>query len=550
MPPPATTSLRARSALAALVVVLLLGLAACSGSEAPQGDPPSTAPVSDPQPSPQDGPRDGGVLDVAVAATPTSWAPAGPRWNAAELQAARGVYDRLMVRDVDDVPVVDLATEVVPDDDYTVWQISLRPGITFHDGTPVDAAAVAANLESQRVGSGAALLEPVGSVFAADELTVYVSMTTPWSTFPQVLTTQVGYIAAPSVVDGSAVGPIGSGPFAYAETTLDGVTHLTRNEAYWKDGLPHLDGVRLVPIDEAADRVDAALEGTVDLAVVDEPRQLSRIEALDDRDGVSIVEDRNGERPKLVIALETGRAPFDHINARRALAFATDRDELLDAVFDGQGTIARGPLSDTSPLFSDHTPPAQNIDRAREESTRYTEETGERIRFEVLVPPDPTITHVASMWRVQLAEAGIEVQLVPVEWAAIRAATLAGQYQAALQLGFSEPHPDLYEPLFRGIPAEQPVVNTNITRYVNPVVTEAFADARDTGDVARQVDDYRIVQEQLFVDQPYLFLVQLRSLGLASSTLRGLESWLPGSGSSDLADEAGTVSLTGVWFAG
>jgi peptide/nickel transport system substrate-binding protein len=489
------------------------------------------------------------VLDIAVASTPASWYPAGPAWNASELQAARAVYDRVMIRDTDDVPVPDLAGEVEHDEDFTVWRITVRDGATFHDGTPVTAEAVAANLDAQRTGSSADLLAPIGSVLALGD-TVVVSMTTPWSTFPQVLTTQVGYIASPAMLAGFSAGPVGSGPFTYADTSADGVVRFVRNESYWKEGLPRLDAVRLVPMDEAADRVDAVLAGTVDLTVVDEPRQLSRLDDLPDEPAVTTDEDRNGERPKVAIAFDTGRPPFDHVNARRAVDLATDREELLDKVFDGQGTIARGPLSDASPWFSDHSPPAQDIGRAREEAAKYTEETGERIRFEVLVPPDPTITHIASMWRLQLAEAGIDVQITLAEQADIDAATLAGQYQAAVQVGFSEPHPDLYEPLLRGIPAEQPVLNPNVTRYVNPVVTKAFADARSTSDVARQVDDYRIVQEQLFVDQPYLFLLQVRNVALGSSALRELTHWVPGSGSSQLGDESSTVSLTEVWFAG
>jgi peptide/nickel transport system substrate-binding protein len=392
------------------------------------------------------------------------------------------------------------------------------------------------------------LLAPILSVQALDPATVLVVMAAPWSTFPQVLTTQVGYIAAPAVLTGASATPIGTGPFSYAGPALDGSISFVKNASYWKKGLPHLDGVRLVTIPDAADRVDAAIDGTVDLVAVDEPRQLSRLDDLGDKSGVTVVEDRNAERPKVNIAFHTGRKPFDHITARRAVGLATDRDELLKSVFDGQGTIARGMLSDASPWFSDHTPPSRDVDRARKQAEEYTKETGEPLSFQLLVPPDPTITHVASLWRVQLAQAGIDLQLQPVDEPTLVASTLLGQYQAALGVGFADPHPDLYEPLFRGIPAEQPAINTNITRYVNPVVTKAFADARMTADVTRQVDDYRVVQEQLSVDDPYLFLVQVRSAAAASTKLHDMASWSAGSGTSSLSDVSATVSLAELWL--
>jgi peptide/nickel transport system substrate-binding protein len=549
VPPPTVSSRRPRAALIGVLALVLGLLAACSSSSGTAG-PGTTDPQPD-QSSASTGPRDGGTLDIAVPVAPASWSPAGPTWTAAELQAARAVYDRLLTRDVDDVPVPELASSVTPNADFTVWTIAVRPGLTFHDGTPLDAAAVAANLEAQRVGLDAvALLAPIASVQVASPSSVVVTMTTPWSTFPQVLTTQVGYIAAPSVVTGASATPIGTGPFAYGGTGADGSLTLTRNAGYWKPGLPHLDAVRFVTIPDAGARVDAVIAGTVDLVAVDEPRQLSRLDDLGDKSGVVVVDDRNGERPKVNFAFDTGRLPFDHIAARRAVALATDRDEMLDKVFDGQGTLARGMLSDASPWFSDHAPPARDVERARKQAEAYTKETGEALTFKLMVPADPTLAHVASLWRVQLAQAGIDLQLEPVDEPTLVTTTLLGQFQAALSIGFADPHPDLYEPLFRGIPAEQPAVNTNITRYVNPIVTKAFSDARLTDDVTRQVDDYRIVQEQLSVDDPYLFLVQVRSVAVVSPKVRDMTAWAAGTGPTSLAEEATTLSLAQVWLTG
>jgi ABC-type transport system substrate-binding protein len=128
-------------------------------------------------------------------------------------------------------------------------------------------------------------------------------------------------------------------------------------------------------------------------------------------------------------------------------------------------------------------------------------------------------------------------------------ATVTGQYQAAMLVGFSDVIPDAYAPLLSGSRSEQPAITANITRYVNPAVTRAFADSRTTTDVARQLDDYGIVQEQLSVDTPYLFLVQMRQVVVTSTKVRDLTQWQTGSGTAGLGQDASTVSLAQVWIA-
>ena len=113
--------------------------------------------------------------------------------------------------------------------------------------------------------------------------------------------------------------------------------------------------------------------------------------------------------------------------------------------------------------------------------------------------------------------------------------------------GFTAAHPDAYAPLFAGSPAEQPAVSPNITRYVNTIVTKAFTDARTTRDVTRQVDDYRIIQEQLFVDVPMVFIVQTRQVIATSRSVRDLTKWSSGSGATGLGQDEATISLAQIW---
>jgi peptide/nickel transport system substrate-binding protein len=542
--------------LSALAVVAALLAGACSGSEGvdPEDPPPPTEP---PAPSTPRTPVDGGTLRVASGPLPTDWSPAAQIWDTSAQQVARGLYDRLAVYDANNQTRPELAETFEADADFLRWEITLRRGITFHDGSPLDAEAVRANLEAQRVSRvGADLLAPVTSITVRSARTVVVTMSAPWSTFDEVLATQVGVMAAPATLaPGGGAAPIGTGAFRTPApgTTLDpepepGELRLEANPSYWKDGLPHLDGVRFLVRPDPTARVVAVTSGQADLVSADRPDQLNRLDDAAEVGTIQLVEDRNAESPKVAIALNNARPPFDQVEARRAVALVTDRRELTELALDGQGSMARGVISDPSPWFSDLPEPIPDPGRARGEARAYLDEFGEPVAAQLLVPTDPLLLSIATLWQTQLAEAGIPVTVVPVTDAELADLTSRGQYQAAMVVGFTSPHPDLYEPLFRGLPGEQPAESSNITRYVNPLVTAAFADARATDDVAQQVEEYRVVQEQLFIELPWLFLVQLRQAVGLDPAVRDATTWDLANGDLGLGQDGATVSLAQIWI--
>ena len=553
------SSRRRRALRSTVLVALALGVAlvvgACSGSEEP-------AATTAPPPAPVvDVPRDGGTLRVASGPLPVDWSPAAGVWDASAQQVARGLYDRLAAYDDNNLPRPELAESITPDPTFTRWTIRLRRGILFQDGTPFDADAVVANLDAQRASPvGLHLLASVVAVTRVDSRTVVIAMSTPWATFADTLTSQVGVMASPgTLVATGTVAPIGTGAFRYAErlassptsagaSTETGGLLLERNPLYWRSALPRLDAVRFTEIAEPGLRVSAVLAGQADLVAADRPAQLLRLDQAAAAGAVRLVEDRNAEAPKAVIALNTARAPFDSITARRAAALATDRRELDAKSLQGQGTMARGIISDPSPWYTDLPEPVPDTNRARSEVASFETEFGVPIASELLVPDDPYLRYVAALWRGQQAEVGIEITIRPVDAAELADLTANGQYQAAMLVGFTSPHPDRYQSLLGGIPGEQPAVNVNITRYVNPVVTQSFADARATTDPALQVDAYRIVQEQLFLDLPWLFLLQLRQAVALSPQVRDVTDWTMASGDRGIGQEGATVSLSQIWL--
>jgi len=560
-----------RRGLGRLTLVVLLVMAmvvACTSGTDTDGQQASTSTsssstTSTTTPVSTEEPIDGGVLRIASGPLPADWSPAAGIWDTSARQVGRGLFDTLATYDADNIPRPELAAEIeaVADAggtaDYTRWRIEVRSGITFHDGAPLDAAAVQANLDAQRSSVvGRDILEPIVAVEVIDPLNVVVTTATPWSTFPEVLTTQIGAVASPATLAaGGGLAPIGTGPFrapldiaAVQPPPAAGEVVLERNPTYWRTGLPHLDAVRVTVQPDPQVATLAVIHGSADLALATRPRQVGRLELAARNGTVQVLEDRNAEVPKVAIGLDTGRAPFDQISARRAVGLATDREELLRLALDEKGTMARGIISDTSPWFTDLPEPVPDTNRAREQVASYEEEFGAPLSFELLVPSDPLVAYIATIWRDQLAEVGITVTLVTVPDADLVSSLRQGRYQAAMVVGFDSSNPDLYEPLFRGVPGERPDESANVTRWVDLVVTEAFADARATADVAVQVEQYRLVQEAMFKDLPWLFLVQIRRVVGLSLAVRGIDAAVTASGKQGLALDAATVNLAQLWL--
>jgi peptide/nickel transport system substrate-binding protein len=148
-------------------------------------------------------PKPGGSVTMAVESEVDGFDPTTNRWDPGGIVYARSVYDPLAAIAADGTVKPYLAQSITPNPDYTLWTIKLRPNIQFHNGTPLDAAAVKANLDAQKASLliGAAFTR-IASVNVVDPLTVTVSMNAPWVPFPVYLAGQYqpGYIAEPSTL--------------------------------------------------------------------------------------------------------------------------------------------------------------------------------------------------------------------------------------------------------------------------------------------------------------------------------------------------------------
>ncbi len=295
-------------------------------------------------------PQFGGTLRVGVEAEGDGLNPAANNFAVSAYVMTYPVFDPVAYWDTSGRWIPYLAESFTPIGDASSWEMKLREGVRFHDGTTLDSADALATFEAQ-------LADPIISLavrpaFVADnpielvdDLTVRYNLVEPSAHFPQQITSQLGMIL-PSEWLERALGdpnlnqmPVGTGPFMIESRVLDEKTVLVRNADYWAADITdiYLDRIEVYPITDTVIAAERVAAGDLDLMVTS---NADAILTLRGSEGVQTIE--NVRSSEDFAMMNTEMPPFDDVRARQALTFATDRDSYVE--FIRQGTA---PPADT-----------------------------------------------------------------------------------------------------------------------------------------------------------------------------------------------------------
>jgi peptide/nickel transport system substrate-binding protein len=349
------------------VAVLALLTTGCSSPADRTGQAPearsSYAPGQVNLPEPGD-PVDGGTVTFAAYSEPALLDPAQTivAGSTGGLEMA-AIFDVLMRYDADTGEVEpQLAESLTPSDDHTRWTLRLRPDVTFSDGTPVDAEAVAWSLDRYvERGADEAMLwsDNVRRTEVVDPRTVVFHLDRPWPTFGFMLTTGPGMVVARSSDSGGDFTPVGAGPFTLTSQQPGEEIVLDANEDYW-GGRPHLDRVRTVFLGDPAAVQDSFDTGSVDLAFLRDPDLVD--EALEQKTAGLLSMVALGS--VAVINAGEGRAGSDP-RVRRAMALAIDPELIAQRAYDGAGVASNAIFPEYSRWHTETEPLPVDPDGAR-----------------------------------------------------------------------------------------------------------------------------------------------------------------------------------------
>jgi len=470
-------------------------------------------------------PVQGGQLVFGLEAETLGWNPVINTWAQSGHEVGLAIFDPLAAYDADGNVQPYLADAFEHNMDFTEWTIRLRGGVTFHDGTSCNAAAVKQALDAFRTSLlTASVFESVADVRATDDLTLTLTMSKPWASFPATLATQAGYIAAPAQLAAAGEAklnkPIGTGPFRFESWTPGTELVVTRNPSYWRTGLPYLNQITFKPVTDPANRASALAAGDLDMIQTSDATSIVALRESAAEGKIQIAND-TGEQEEYLLMLNNSAPPFDDPRARKALAAATDVDKYLDLIGAGITESADGPFVKTSKWYAEHGYPVFDLETAKALVQEFVAAKGE-LRFRLGSFADTTSQQTAQALAEMYRAAGMQVEIDSVEQQALGIKALSGDYQALIWRQFSAPDPDgdfVWWHSGSGVPG---TINLNFARMQNPAIDAALEDGRKTDDFETRKKAYARLQQQFAETVPYVWLGHTTWSVAAGLNVRGL----------------------------
>jgi peptide/nickel transport system substrate-binding protein len=251
------------------------------------------------------------------------------------------------------VPQLELA-ERIDNDQATVWTITLRKDVTFHNGKSLTAGDVVYSLSRHKdpaTGSKVLpLMEQFAAVKATGPLEVQITLSAPNAELPSILAVSHLLIVPEGTTDFSQ--GIGTGPFKVKEFKPGVRSISVRNTNYWKPGLPYLDEIEFIAIGDEPSRVNALLSGDVHMINEVNPRSTQRINASA---GHRVVDAPSGNYTDLIIRQD--QMPGQNADFTQAMKYLLDREQVKSAVFRGFAVVGNDhPIAPGSRYYNAELP--------------------------------------------------------------------------------------------------------------------------------------------------------------------------------------------------
>jgi peptide/nickel transport system substrate-binding protein len=359
-------------------------------------------------------PTKGGTLTMADYAETRSLNPTESYANgAAAGNALAAVYDVLMRRDFDSGEwVPQLAESLSPNADKTVWTLKLRDGVTFSDGSPLNADAVIGSINyytSKYAYQALTLLANQTQMKKLDDSTVEFTVVSPWATFPAMLAGGPGMIMAPAAyAKPDAFKPIGAGPFELEKYAPAEELILKARQDYF-DGAPNLDKLRFVWLGSDDAKLESFDSGEVDAAFVRAPASVEQARKDGDQGYMYVV----GAGAQFTINARKGR-PGEDVRVRQAIAHAFNNEAYLERASQGAGIPSKSIFADTSAWSTGVEAPAYDVEAAKK-LLDAAKADGYDGKISYIAAADPAAQQAAVQVEAQLEAVGFDVTLEAID---------------------------------------------------------------------------------------------------------------------------------------
>ncbi|MCA9858622.1 MAG: hypothetical protein KC438_02830 [Thermomicrobiales bacterium] len=302
----------------------------------------------------------------------------------------------------------------------TDWVFKLREGVTFHDGTPLDAEAIRYNVEriTEPGFQDWAFMEPVSHAEVIDPMTVKIVTKGLLPTLPNLMAQF--FIVSPTAMEAGVEAfvqqPIGSGPYKFVDWQPDDHVRVEANADYW-GGAPAIGEVVWRVLPEASTRVAALQSGEIQI-LKDLPSD--QFDMINDEDGISALEVRSVRTPYLRFFPDSpqgGGEPFNDIRVRQAFNHAINVDSIIENLLGGHAertaTIMTPDIFGFDPEVA---PYPYDLEKAQALMAEAGYEDGFEIVFDTWASgPAPKPVELAQAVAADLAKINVKATVQPVE---------------------------------------------------------------------------------------------------------------------------------------
>jgi peptide/nickel transport system substrate-binding protein len=397
----------------------------------------------------------------------------------------------------------DLATGYEQVDDLT-YVFTLRDGVTFHNGASFSAEDVKYTIERilnpETASPHASIYSVISAVEVVDPLTVRLILSQPFAPLLRYLATiPYGAIVPKGAGDELSTAPVGTGPFVFQEHLLDQEVRLSRFEGYYEDGLPYVDEVIFQLLGDDTSISSALRSETVQLTWLKDPRVAQNVAKTDENltsmPGVS--------SRYLPILFDMSAPPFDDVRVRRAMSLALDRQAIVDTVLAGFGQVGTflppSQLGGYTGDGSDLPYYTRDVEGAKALLAEAGYDGLDVPEFKI-VAANQLDVQCAQVMKEQWAEAGINVEINPMEVGAILEDWASANYQMATVGTVWTPDPNQEVDRFHSETSFR-----NVKGLKDPELDALIEQGRTEADEAKRIEIYGQIQQRM-LDNVYIIV--------------------------------------------
>lgn len=459
------------------------------------------------------------TLDVAIDSSPAGLDPHLITAFNSVVIVQSTIYEGLTRIDKDLAVAPGLASSWTVSEDGRSYVFTLPEGVTFHDGSSLDAEDVAASIrrvQSEEMASPlASRVTPITGMNVVDAQTIELTLDEP---FAAILSSLSGIAIVPTELetdkDALQQRPVGTGPFRFDEWQPNSHIQLLKFDRYRVQGQPALDAVKIHFVPESATRQVGITSGEYDLLPGLDPATALQLQA---QPSVSLQTTR--DVAYTLLGMNTSREPLDDPTVRQAINTLLDRQEIIDGALFGAGVPA-GPLSPALATWALDTEQFECYQRDVDKAKALLKSAGVAtpIKLSLLVLPRQDARDIAQVIQQQLAAGGFDIELLNKEIGEFVQDWRNSDFDLFVSANGGSPDPDEY--FYRTFRSGG---STNVFQYEDAQIDTWLDEGRQRVDPAQRKTVYDQVQAKLACEGPVAHIAYSDMTTAVSNKVSGFE---------------------------